>query len=150
MLGLFRRGLNVPGTLALLLFVSIGAPARPAAGNLHGTVTSTSGTPVPGVVVAAITERGRVKVAITDDQGRYSIAALSSGRYTIWAGGSGFSLYENFGIKVAAGRARELDIRLQPSWEGPASLASERDETGKTYIGTPVAAPESARPGATQ
>lgn len=150
MQGLFRRGLNVPGILALLLFFSIGAPARPAAGNLHGTVTSPSGTPVPGVVVAAITVRGRVKVGITDRQGRYSIAALSSGRYTIWAGGDGFSLYENSGIKVVAGHVRELDIRLQVSSGGRASVASAVDEADKTYSGTPVAGPESAPPGATQ
>jgi len=102
-----------------ILILSAVLQARSVPGSLRGRVTDGSGAAVSGVVVAAITEQGRVKVGITDPQGDYAIGDLSPGRYTIWAGGNGFSLYENTSLGVTAGPAQTLDICLRPSLRGP-------------------------------
>ena len=119
-----RGSLQLPNrqmlrTTISMLILSTVLNARSVPGSLRGRVTDDSGAAVSGAVVAAITGQGRVKVGITDPQGDYAIGDLSPGRYTIWAGGNGFSLYENTSLGVTAGPAQTLDICLRPSLRGP-------------------------------
>ncbi len=114
---LLHRSKFVFCALFCLIGFSAGLNARPAEGCLHGKVTDVSGAAVPGLTVAAITEYGRVRIGITDNQGRYIIKGLPPGKYTIWAGGEGYSFYENTRLAVAAGRTRDLNIRLRRSSE---------------------------------
>jgi Carboxypeptidase regulatory-like domain len=111
-----------------ILILSAALQARSVPGSLRGRVTDGSGTAVSGAVVAAITERGQVKVGITDTQGGYTIGNLSPGRYTIWAGVSGFSLYENTSLGVRAGRAQTLDICLRPNLGGSSAVRLQMAE----------------------
>jgi hypothetical protein len=113
----FSRGARALCAGALTLLFSARLLAQSVSSSLGGKVTDALGVAVPGVVVAAITEQGRVKVAVTDDQGRYAFRGLPPGKYTIWAGGDGFSLYENRSLHLLAGRARALDICLRPNSE---------------------------------
>ena len=115
---------------AFVLILSAALHARTVPGSLRGKVTDGSGTAVSGAVVAAITEQGQVKVGITDAQGDYTIGNLFPGRYTIWAGGNGFSLYENTSLGVRGGRAQTLDICLRPSLEGSTAVRLEMAEVG--------------------
>jgi len=124
-----RRHLSA---FALTLLLSTGLVAQPLAGRLRGRVIDPLGEAISGVAVAAITDQGRVRVGITDNQGRYAIGDLSPGKYTIWAGGEGFALYENPGLKVAAGLDKALDIRLRPSSGSSSITALETAEVRTT------------------
>jgi Carboxypeptidase regulatory-like domain len=111
-----------------VLILSAALQARSVPGSLRGRVTDASGTAVSRAVVAAITEQGQIKFGITDTQGDYTIGNLSPGRYTIWAGVSGFSLYENTSFGVRAGRAQTLDICLRPNLGGSSAVRLEMAE----------------------
>jgi hypothetical protein len=51
-------------------------------GSIGGRVVDSQGLGVPGVTVTAQSRQGS-KNAVTDDQGRYFVPYLTSGRYTI-------------------------------------------------------------------
>ena len=119
---LFSQGRPMLSTSTFILILSAALQARSVPGSLRGRVTDGSGTAVSGAVVAAITEQGQVKFGITDTQGDYAIGNLSPGRYTIWAGVSGLSLYENNSLGVRAGRAQTLDICLKPNLGGSSAV----------------------------
>jgi hypothetical protein len=135
---LFDQGRHMLRASTFILFLSAGLHARSLPGSLHGRVTDGSGAAVSGAVVAAITGQGQVKVGITDAQGDYAIGDLSPGRYTIWAGRNGFSLYQNMSLGVTAGRARILDICLRPSQEGPSAVLLETAEVQFSRDAAPV------------
>ena len=55
-------------------------------GTLQGTVRTTANVPVYGAVVVAVNSNGQsVASVITDMDGRYSIAGLDAGQYTVYA-----------------------------------------------------------------
>jgi hypothetical protein len=138
----FVRGRPVLKASTFILIFSVALRAGWVPGSLRGKVTDGSGTAVSGVVVAAITEQGRVKVGVTDAQGDYTIDKLSPGRYEIWAGGNGFSVYENTSLGVRAGRALTLNICLRPSPEPPRAIRLEmvqvRAGGEKALVSTPA------------
>ena len=136
---LFDQGRHMLRASTFILFLSAGLHARSLPGSLHGRVTDGSGAAVSGAVVAAITGQGQVKVGITDAQGDYAIGDLSPGKYTIWAGRNGFSLYENMSLGVTAGRAQILDIRLRPSREGSSAVLLEMAQVRVCREAAPVA-----------
>jgi hypothetical protein len=138
---LFGQGRPMLSASTFILILSAALHGRSVPGSLRGKVTDGSGTAVSGAVVAAITEQGQVKVGITDTQGGYAIGNLFPGRYTIWAGGNGFSLYEDAGLGVRPGQAQRLDIRLRPILEGsqavPLEIADRCDQPpASTRAGT--------------
>jgi hypothetical protein len=136
---LFDQGRHMLRASTFIVFLSVGLYARSVPGSLRGRVTDVSGTAVSGAVVAAITGQGQVKVGITDAQGDYAIGDLSPGKYTIWAGRNGFSLYENMSLGVTAGRAQILDIRLRPSREGSSAVLLEMAQVRVCREAAPVA-----------
>ncbi|HEV3471379.1 MAG TPA: carboxypeptidase regulatory-like domain-containing protein [Pyrinomonadaceae bacterium] len=105
----------VAGALCAALALSVwAAPAlgrQAAAGALRGQVTDEFGGVIIGASVTAADAAGRERTATTDGEGRYSLAGLAPGRYTVRAAAKGFALYENAEVEVAAGRA-VLDITL--------------------------------------
>ena len=114
---LFRRGMRILSAFASTLLFSAVLLARSGVGSLYGKVTDPLGTAVSGVVVAAITRQGRVRIGVTDNEGSFAISELAPGKYTIWAGGEGFSLYENSSFVVKTGQTQMLDIWLHPNSE---------------------------------
>jgi len=134
----FGQGRPMLSTSTFILILSATLHAQSVPGSLRGKVMDGSGTAVSGAVVAAITEQGQVKVGITDTQGDYTIHNLSPGRYTIWAGGNGFSLYENTSLGVRAGRAQTLDICLRSSEGGSNAVRLETAEAQRCRDRGPV------------
>ncbi|MEZ5416996.1 MAG: TonB-dependent receptor [Vicinamibacterales bacterium] len=78
---------------ALTALLSTYAFAQPAqTGTVAGVVQDDSGGVLPGVTVTLTSqERGTVRTAVTDENGRYVFAALSIGNYTVEATLSGFA-----------------------------------------------------------
>jgi Carboxypeptidase regulatory-like domain len=135
---LLRHWRPMSNASIFVLILSAALQARSAPGSLRGRVTDGSGTAVSGAVVAAITEQGQIKFGITDTQGEYTIGNLSPGRYTIWAGESGFSFYENTSLGVRAGRGQTLDICLRPSLGGSSAIRLQMAEVPIRSDAAPV------------
>ena len=83
-----------------------GSPAllHSQGGTISGVVKDPSGTPIPGVTVEvsspALIEQSRA--AVTDEQGRYRIAALPSGTYLVTFASPGFSTIRRENIELSS------------------------------------------------
>ena len=88
---MFRR---LAACLAVLTALSApDAFAQPAqTGTIAGVIQDASGGVLPGVTVTATSqERGTLRSAVSDENGRYVFAALAIGNYTVEANLSGFA-----------------------------------------------------------
>ncbi len=113
-----------------LLFIAACAGsslAQRATGTLRGQITDQLGGVVVGAIVTATdaTTRsaaettgstGNAMTATTDDEGRYTISALTPGIYAVRAEAEGFAAFENPQVEIAAGERELLDITLTPGF----------------------------------
>jgi hypothetical protein len=74
-----------------LVFALIACSSSPGRTAIEGFVTGDGGTPLPGVVVTATDASGNSRSATTDANGRYSIAGVAAGEYTVVAALDGFA-----------------------------------------------------------
>src|SRR3712207_6631440 len=106
---------NVSRALGLALALVISAASalaqQPANSTLRGQVTDEFGGVIIGATVTVVDPAGKERTATTGEDGRYTLAGLTPGRYTVRAVSNGFSLYENAEVEIAAGRS-DLDITL--------------------------------------
>jgi hypothetical protein len=97
-----------------LLALALAALALPAAaqGTLTGTVTDAStGETLPGANVLVL---GTTRGAAADLDGRYRVADLRAGDYTIRVSFAGLQTVEYTGIRVTNGETTTLDAALRP------------------------------------
>src|SRR5262245_11542434 len=94
---LFVLLLSIAGLMGSVASVS-------AQSTIAGLVTDSTGSVLPGVTVeaasAALIEK--VRTAVSDGQGRYSIVDLRPGEYTITFTLTGFNTFKREGIQVAS------------------------------------------------
>jgi hypothetical protein len=103
------------GCLALILTVS-GLPEAyaQATASISGVVRDAAGGVVPGVTVVVKEEAtGRTQETSTDAEGRYSVAALLAGTYTVTATLTGFKTAEAKGVRVALGQPTNIPLTLE-------------------------------------
>src|SRR5262245_664266 len=74
-------------------------------GNIVGIVKDSSGAVLPGVTVEAASPTliERVRTTVTDEQGRYRIADLRPGVYTVTFDLPGFSTLKREGLELTTG-----------------------------------------------
>ncbi len=99
-----RCGLHSHGIVGVIA-------AQQTYGELKGQVTDASGAVVPGVGLTLVSA-GRAATAHTAGAGAYVFAGLTPGRYKLRAGATGFAVYENNSVDIAAGHMTTLRIRL--------------------------------------
>ena len=99
---------------AMLVFAStIALWAQSESANMTGDVTDASGSVLPGVVITLTNEStGFTTTISTNETGRYFIAALSPGAYTLSAARSGFKKYVGSGVTLQINQTARLDISL--------------------------------------
>ena len=96
--------------MLLLLLPLAGSPA-PGGGSIAGRVSSTEGGVLPGVNVRlAGTSRG----AATDSSGRYRIAGIPAGRWSLTLSIVGYRRAQKDGITVEEGKETQVDVLLMP------------------------------------
>jgi carboxypeptidase family protein/TonB-dependent receptor-like protein len=103
------------GCLLLILTVS-GVPAAyaQATASISGVVRDSAGGVVPGVTVTVKVEgSGQSQEATTDGEGRYTIAALPAGTYTVTASLAGFKTAEAKGVQLAIGQPLNIPLTLE-------------------------------------
>ncbi len=100
--------------LSLLHPVLASSQARLTGADLLGTVTDQSGAAVPGATVT-VTNSGTnlVRTAVTDERGRYTVAALPPGTYEISTTLSGFVTETRNQVVLLLGQSATMDFQLK-------------------------------------
>lgn len=96
--------------LFLSIFISIFGQEP---GSLYGNITdSKTGDPIPGVNIII---KGTYYGAATDTKGNFRIKAVNPGNYTIEVSFIGYKTVKYTGIKIEAGKNKQLDVKLEES-----------------------------------
>ena len=83
-------------------------------GSISGVVTDPAGAVVPGVtIVATSASTSQTFTTITDAKGLYIFPSLQVDLYTLAVSRTGFSNYQQEGIKIDANSAVRIDVSLQ-------------------------------------
>ena len=112
-----RRSALALATAAALAGVILTPTHAQQGGTIAGRVIDSSGEPLPGVTVAAVgawVAEPEPRRAVTDGQGRYHIAGLRAGTYTVTLRLPGFGTAVRYGADVRASSTRAVDIELGP------------------------------------
>src|SRR5262245_3764187 len=108
--------MSLLAAFVIMLLIATGGSAQTATtGTIEGTVADTTGAVVPGVTVKATSPNLiRTQTAIADSQGRYRIANLPPGKYTVTVeAASGFGKFEQAEVEVNLSKTNTIDIKLQ-------------------------------------
>src|SRR5262249_27387514 len=108
----------MPATLALclaLLATSVSAQTA-TTGTIEGTVTDPNGAIVPGATVRVTSPNlMRAQTATSDGQGRYRVANLPPGKYTVTVEATGgFGKFEQADVTVNLSTITTADVKLLP------------------------------------
>jgi hypothetical protein len=113
--------------LVAALLAAIAGPACAAGdGEVDGLVQDAQGKPLPGVEIALLKAgeaAGHKQVSSAD--GSFKFNSLASGVYIASATLEGYAPITCRGVRLVAGQARRLEIKLQPAGgEQPSSCAA--------------------------
>ena len=99
------RLVRVTVVVLTYLLVASAAWAQVATGGIAGVVKDTSGGVLPGVTVEAASPAliEKVRTVVSDSVGRYNIASLQPGTYTVTFTLAGFNTLKRDGIVLTAG-----------------------------------------------
>jgi hypothetical protein len=113
-------GSSLPSVLLTLLLPAVALAAHTihagaqSTASIEGQVTDQNGAVVRGAEVAAVSrELGLRRTAVTDDAGRFQVAALAVGDYRIEVRASGFKTEVVESATVEVGKSLALNFRLQ-------------------------------------
>jgi hypothetical protein len=131
MQGLLYRCRLLAGAAALAVcFAPSGALAQIDAGNIAGLVTDQTSAALPGVSVTAKNlATGTVRAVTTNADGRYQIASLTPGKYSVTAELSGFGNVLRPDITVNVGATIDVNFQL-----GLANIAETVTVTGEAPL----------------
>ena len=107
---------NIQIMLGLFLWLGIQSQAYSQVlyGSIVGTITDPSGAVVPGAVVTATDiGTGQTRTDTTDQSGRYSIANLSPGTYSVVVIAKGFRKLEQSNVMVTPNTVNRSDVRVE-------------------------------------
>ena len=100
-------------TLALFTFGGAIARAQIATATLTGSVRDETGGALPGVTLTVRSAAtGATRTAITDAQGRYQVAALDPGEYSIRAELKNYKAVLRSGVVLTVGGTTDTDLAM--------------------------------------
>jgi hypothetical protein len=106
----YSYGLLVAGML--FLFQSQAA-AQVLYGSLTGTVTDTTGAPVPNAKAEALdVATGVSKTGVSNDHGVYSVDDLNAGTYTVTVSAPSFGDFKQTEVPIQANQLTRVDVQL--------------------------------------
>ena len=121
--------------LAVLAVSLLAWPAfadGPETGVISGKVSDASGSPLPGVMVTIVGERGEKSVQ-TDADGNYRFALLVPGNYSVQAELEGFQGGSQAAAVTAGGKV-DVDFRLTMGTEETITVTSEAPMVDKFNV----------------
>ena len=99
----------------MCLFVPAAAGAQTVTGTIQGTVSDSTGSVLPGVVIQVKNQdTGAARELATNVQGFYSATFLPVGRYSVTAKLTGFGTVVRDGLDVGLNQTRVADFQLKP------------------------------------
>jgi hypothetical protein len=101
--------------LANIAFLAFSAPIVRAqvSATITGLVSDTSGAPISAATVTAKNlETGALRIATTDDAGRYLVLSLAVAQYEVRVTKSGFRDAIRSGVHLAVGQEARVDLSL--------------------------------------
>ncbi len=132
-------GVGITVLLVLALSLSMfGQGVTAIYGNLAGVVTDSTGAVVPGAKVTATGPTGN-KVVSSEQDGRFNLANLTPGSYSLKIEKQGFRAAEIKGVEVVINRTSSITIGLQPgsiSEVVEVSAAAITVDTTSTTVGS--------------
>jgi protocatechuate 3,4-dioxygenase beta subunit len=131
------RAVALPSTITSL-------PQDQGAATVSGKVADASGKGMAGATVSVKDDSGQNLHATTDAKGRYKIAGIPAGTYTISVTAKGFKNFEAAGIPLKAGDAVPLDVLLEAGSNEAAAAPAEPAATEQTASAAPAQAASAA------
>jgi Carboxypeptidase regulatory-like domain/TonB dependent receptor-like, beta-barrel len=132
-----------PASLTACLLAALCAAALDAqtTGDIEGRVLGPDGSALGGVTVAATGNVPGERRAVSDAAGRYHLAALAPGDYTLRADLTGFAAQERDAI-VSLGATTTVDFSLTPAVEEKMTVVGESPlvDTHSATVGNVVEA----------
>src|SRR3984893_9882334 len=108
----FRAALCVAATLVCAICAQ--SVRAQVSASITGVVTDPSGAPISAATVTAKNlETGAVRIASTDDAGRYLVLSLPLARYEVRVTKGGFRDAIRNGVNLAVGQEARVDFSLQ-------------------------------------
>ncbi len=105
--------MRIGASALLTALVLASTPASAQDGVIVGGAHDTAGAPLPGVTVQAIgATLGEPRLEVTDRDGRYRIADLSRGTYTVLFTLPGFRSVLHDGMDVGTGLTTTVDAEM--------------------------------------
>jgi hypothetical protein len=128
--------------LAALLLLAIPVAAQVSSGNIYGTVTDSSGNPLPGVTVTA-DAGGMHNTFVTDADGAFRFLRLTPGQYKVTASLEGMGTVSRPVTVVISGNAT-VPITLAPQLSEVVTVTAEAPliDTRETRTGGNVSQEE--------
>src|SRR5437660_8116680 len=107
--------LQLLGTTAALLLISLSLFSQSNQGTIQGGVFDQTGGAIAGAAVTVIdVARGVTRALTTDNAGQYVAPSLLPGTYTVRAEAKGFRNVEHSGVLVEVGQTIRVDLTVQP------------------------------------
>src|SRR5713226_9690783 len=102
--------------LLVVVLLSSAVAAQSVKGTISGIVTDANGDAVPGATVTLVGEqKNDSRVATTNDDGRFSFAAVQPGTFTLKIEQKGFQTLEQKSVVLSANENLALgELKLQP------------------------------------
>jgi len=99
-----------------------GAPGTPGLdiGTIAGTVKDSSGAPVAGVAIGTVPAS---TTATTDSSGKFTLANIPIGAYTVSASKTGYQTQQLTGVGVSAGATNQISITLATAPGAPGAVS---------------------------
>src|SRR4029077_6470961 len=136
-----KRILQLLGTTAALLLISLPLFSQSNQGVIQGAVFDQTGGAIVGASVTVLdVARGVTRALTTDNAGEYVAPALLPGTYTIRAEAKGFRNVEHSGVLLEVGQTIRVDLTVQPGEQTQTVTVTgelpEIDTTDSTLGGT--------------
>jgi iron complex outermembrane receptor protein len=100
------------GVVGAVVLLFAAGEALAQTGTITGAVTSTEGRPLEGAQVRVV---GATAGSISREDGRYTIAAVPSGTYTVRVSRIGYAADSTAGVVVTAGAPTTVNFSLRPT-----------------------------------
>lgn len=109
-----QRSLRMLGALIVCLTIAHAAFAQGGRSEISGTIVDAGKAVLPGATVTATNEgTGLARNAVTDAGGKFTIAQLLPGTYTVSAELSGFQGAKHTGLVLAVGQTLSVSLTLE-------------------------------------
>ena len=119
--------------LSLVLAANVFAAEGLGRATLTGVVQDDTAAAIPGVTVTASRAGGEAEVAVTDGSGRFRIADLRPGTYSIEAVLDGFQTIHK-DVQLVTGQSVDLEFKLVPAFGETVEVVGTTVRTGEVAV----------------